>query len=544
MFMALMAIAMVGCEYDDSGILSEIESLKNRVQALEQLCAQSNTNIASLQALVEALQQRDYVKSVAPIAEGDKIIGYTITFAKGDPITIYHGKDGQDGQTPVVGVAKDEDGVYYWTLDGEWLTDDEGNNIPAIGGTPELKIKNDYWYVSYDGGDTWTKLGKATGETGATGATGAKGDSFFKSVTEYPDYVEIILLDDTQIILPRDTAFEDELAFMSDMANGGTVKLTKDITLSQTTVIGTGTSVVLDLNGHDLTAGSGTIENNGTLTIKGEYGKVSGSITRSANVAIVNKGTLIIQGGGYSFDPSEYITSDYKTVISGSYWYVIPATASALLYDSEVNAKVNGENLQTAIENASTSGKTLFVAEGYYEWDEDYDSRYPNKAFALIGLGDVEINNTVKYGMVLQSDIKDTHKVTIKNITLKGKQLGLYAKGWVTVDLYDVNCACTNGNTAILASSSDKIGNEFVPDVTTTINAYNVILEDGDEVHLEARPCYVASDVDGYKSNKTYVYFNYNGGNITDAICKPHTPDRTTGDNLFVNGTALPAYSN
>jgi hypothetical protein len=25
---------------------------------------------------------------------------------------------------PIIGVKKDTDGIYYWTLDGEWLTDE------------------------------------------------------------------------------------------------------------------------------------------------------------------------------------------------------------------------------------------------------------------------------------------------------------------------------------------------------------------------------------------------------------------------------------
>ena len=376
MFMALMAIAMVSCEYDDSGILSEIESLKNRVQALEQLCAQSNTNIASLQALVEALQQRDYVKSVAPIAEGDKIIGYTITFAKGDPITIYHGKDGQDGQTPVVGVAKDEDGIYYWTLDGEWLTDDEGNNIPAIGGTPELKIKNDYWYVSYDGGDTWTKLGKATGETGATGATGAKGDSFFKSVKIYDDYVELILSNDSSIILPRDTAFEAEVEIIAAAANGGTVKLNQNVTVSKAIAIATGKSVVIDLNGYDLAAGTGTILNNGTLTIEG-YGRVYGSVTRSANVAIVNKGKLILKGGAYQSEPvADDIATGYKAVKNGDWYYVVPENVDAVV--------INDADLNVALGN--TAVDTIYMLDNTFTF-EFANVNSSKRTLTVIGVG-------------------------------------------------------------------------------------------------------------------------------------------------------------
>ena len=38
---------------------------------------------------------------------------------------------------------KDTDGIYYWTIDGEWLLDSKGNKIQANGYngiTPRLKI--------------------------------------------------------------------------------------------------------------------------------------------------------------------------------------------------------------------------------------------------------------------------------------------------------------------------------------------------------------------------------------------------------------------
>ena len=87
-----------------------------------------NTDISSLQTLVEAIQGYDYVTGVTPVTQDGKEIGYTITFTKRSaPITIYHGadgqdgapgEDGQDGYTPQIGVKQDTDGVYYWTLDG------------------------------------------------------------------------------------------------------------------------------------------------------------------------------------------------------------------------------------------------------------------------------------------------------------------------------------------------------------------------------------------------------------------------------------------
>ena len=246
---ATLLFASCSDEYDDSALTGRMDNLENRVAKLEELCKQMNTNISSLQTIVTALQKNDYVTSVTPIMQNGKEIGYTISFSKSDPITIYHGKDGQDGtngsdgkpgtdgqdgHTPVIGVKQDTDGSYYWTLDGAWLTDDSGNKIKAEGTdgkdgtdgsdgedgtdgangkdgiTPKFKIENDYWYISYDNESTWTQLGKATGEDGKDGEDGISGDSMFTDV-DYEtdtDYVIFTLSNGTQIKLPTWSAFE------------------------------------------------------------------------------------------------------------------------------------------------------------------------------------------------------------------------------------------------------------------------------------------------------------------------------------------------
>ena len=219
-------LAFTSCQFDDSDIWSKfgeveasIRDHEQRISALEELCKQINTNIEALQALVDALEKRDYITNISPIRENGVVIGYTISFAYGDTITIYHGQDGKDGAngadgkdgyTPQIGVMKDTDGIYYWTLDGEWLLDGKGNKIQANGVngtdgtngtdgiTPQLKIENDYWYVSYDNGATWVQLGKATGEDGKNGQ-----DSIIIGVEESETEVVFTLSDNTTITIPK-----------------------------------------------------------------------------------------------------------------------------------------------------------------------------------------------------------------------------------------------------------------------------------------------------------------------------------------------------
>ncbi len=232
-FVVATLLLIVGCskEYDDSALVGRVDDLENRVQRLEQLCQQMNTNISSLQTIVTALQKNDYVTGVMPITENGKTIGYTITFAKAQSITIYHGKD--SNHIPIIGVKQDTDGIYYWTLDGEWLLDDAGKKIKAQaldgkdgvdgedgtdgengqdgtdGITPQLKIENGYWYVSYDNGASWTQLGKATGEDGKDGT---EGKSFFQDITQDENNVYFTLADGTVITVPKGLALGVEFA--------------------------------------------------------------------------------------------------------------------------------------------------------------------------------------------------------------------------------------------------------------------------------------------------------------------------------------------
>ena len=258
---AVSVLSGCGEDYDDSALTGRVDDLENRVSKLEELCKQMNTNISSLQALVNALQDNDYITGVTPITKDGETIGYTISFAKSAPITIYHGEDGKDGQdgkpgedgndgsTPIIGVKQDTDGVYYWTLNGDWLTDDSGDRIQAEGRdgtdgkpgedgndgqdgkpgedgndgqdgqdgkpgedgkdgiTPQLKIEDGYWYVSYNDGASWTQLGKATGDKGEPGEPGQAG-GIFKDVEETDDSVIFTLNDDSTITIPKATASE------------------------------------------------------------------------------------------------------------------------------------------------------------------------------------------------------------------------------------------------------------------------------------------------------------------------------------------------
>ena len=226
----MFGLSSCGDDYDDSELRSDIENLEGRITALEEWQKSVNTDIRSLQSLVAALEDKDYVTAVTPLEDGT---GYVISFLKSGNVTIKYGErgeqgeKGEDGTTPVISVKQDSDGKHYWTVNGEWLLDN-GNKMPVTGEkgdkgdkgdkgadaiAPQVRINTDtnLWEISTDGGKTWTSTGvKATGDKGNTGAQGPQGDAIFAKdgidYTSDPDNVIFTLADGTKVTLPRTSA--------------------------------------------------------------------------------------------------------------------------------------------------------------------------------------------------------------------------------------------------------------------------------------------------------------------------------------------------
>ena len=75
---------------------NRVKDNTDRIEALETLCSQMNSNISALKVLVDALQGQDWVKNVTPVTDGaGNVIGYTLEFSKSGTVVIYNGKDGR-----------------------------------------------------------------------------------------------------------------------------------------------------------------------------------------------------------------------------------------------------------------------------------------------------------------------------------------------------------------------------------------------------------------------------------------------------------------
>ncbi|MBE6236299.1 MAG: hypothetical protein E7112_08720 [Bacteroidales bacterium] len=220
-YIIISLLTLLSCStFDHTEILEQLRDHEERIQELEALCIKLNSNIEAMQTLLAALEDNDYITDITRITEGGIEIGYAVTFARYGTISIFHGTNGEDGAAPKVSIRKAADGEYYWTSDGEWLTDEDGSMIPATVSedadgeyiTPEFRVAEGRWYVSYDNGNTWRP------------ADAVGGDIFIDAAYD-SEFLYVILADGTELKLPRsmDNREVDLFIFMgqSNMAGCG-----------------------------------------------------------------------------------------------------------------------------------------------------------------------------------------------------------------------------------------------------------------------------------------------------------------------------------
>ena len=235
-YLLLILVACIGiissCKYDDGELWGSVDDLANRVSALETLTQQMNGDVSAIQTIITAVENQDAISEVEKLTDG-----YILHFTNGKTATIKNGIDGADGENgkdgvdaPAIGVSQ-VDGVYYWTLtaDGmtEWLTDETGSKLPvsapaAEGGdgtdgadgasgkdgrTPTLKIdEKGFWMVSYDGTNFDYIKDQNEERISALSQNGTNGVAKFSEVIvdEKEEKLTIVMNDDnkTTYILP------------------------------------------------------------------------------------------------------------------------------------------------------------------------------------------------------------------------------------------------------------------------------------------------------------------------------------------------------
>ena len=86
---ATFLFASCSDEYDDSKLWQNVNDLKDRIAKLERNRTNDEFEIGSIQSIVDAVNERDYIVKIEELADKS---GYSITFAKGIPSPSNTGK--------------------------------------------------------------------------------------------------------------------------------------------------------------------------------------------------------------------------------------------------------------------------------------------------------------------------------------------------------------------------------------------------------------------------------------------------------------------
>lgn len=253
----LLALAMMfaGCQkYDDSVLSGRVDDLEGRVSELEKLVADLNSNVQTLSASVKALENEDRIVSITPLSDGS---GYEIVFSKMGKMVI------KNGEKPSISVEQGEDGVWYWTVDGESLLAD-GNKIPATI-APEFKIENGQLWFRLNGGE-WTVIPGA--ETGI---------GLVQDVRETEEDVTLVLSDGREITIPKVQSFALKIEAPYSGVDAG-----EYISISYTVTAGDEETTVTAICDEGFTADVRGDSQSGTINITAPY-----QVPASASVLIV-----------------------------------------------------------------------------------------------------------------------------------------------------------------------------------------------------------------------------------------------------------------
>ena len=432
---AVLVICMSGCsKYDDSDLWNSVNDLDKRVKTLEELCKQMNSNITSIQTIINAGKDGDYITSITPLTEGGKEIGYTITFSKSPSITIYHG---QDGATPNISVRKDSDGYFYWTINGEWLLDNEGNKVYAQGVagadgiTPKFKVENGEWYISLDNGNAWSYLGSAEQNSGKP---------MFNNIdTSNPDYVIFTLADGTEIKLAR----HDELSISFDSEDLIAMQPNSTYSIKYTISGANGNLKVEVLSSGNVRAKiSDNTSATGTIVVKtgetvDEYDKViilatDGKTTTMRSLSFeeaclrVTSGTsYFIEAQGGALGITIETNTEYSLSIpdeAKDWMSIIPSRAMRQETISLCIAENEGSSRSATLELLGIDGKPLGniqIIQGgktFTSIPSDMRVAFPDENFRqyILNLFDVD-----KDGLISQSEADNVRRINFGNVLNK-----------------------------------------------------------------------------------------------------------------------------
>lgn len=481
-----LSFGMGGCMKEDiDEIREELQKQDERLAALEQWQKSVNTDILSLQDLIEALESKNFITSVTPVMDGTEEVGYTIAFQTGNPITIKHGKDGQNGDpgaTPQIGVAKDDtnptDENYYWTVkigDGEPAFILDGNNkIPVTGGpgaaghTPVLSVADNNGVLCWQVDGNW--LLDASQQP--VPATGEQGDAIFQKdgidYTSDPSCVTFTLANGQTITVPLASTL---LNIVADADAANTFTVTSSLfgvvdnvvsirvesenadgtTILTRAAVDTRWTVNSEINGDVLTITAKpakTVKPNETALLKVSVNDQSGRILANGQIVFTNMMSAAV---ATKEDLKTAFESEAITCIQLQEDLKLDQTL-AISSDKEID--LNGQTL-----SGPKGGKTILnVNEGTVTFSNGkLDIANPGMIGGVLTSADISVGvDKSKTEDGKTDEVVSTATVIFDNVELNASVIVNYGstvkinESVITNELY---CVCTNANAAQASTS-------------------------------------------------------------------------------------------
>lgn len=296
------ALLFVACEkYDDSQLSGRVDGLETRVDKLEKLVADLNTNVASMTKLVKAFQEESRIERIEQIEGGYKIV---LADGKGE-MTI------KNGEKPVIGVEIDgSTGVCYWTVDGKRMLVD-GKEVPATM-TPEIKVEGGSFWFRVNGGE-WAKV-----------AGSDSGVGLIKNVVESEESVTFVLSEGGEIVIPKVQTFRLNI----ETAESG-IMPNYSVSIPYTITAGDAATKVVAFIGDGLTA-----------KVFGD--SQTGSITVTAQETVPEKTDMVVMAvNGKGVQSSKVITIEQGVFKAAKDTYTIGAQGGEIDVVVETNVSFN-----------------------------------------------------------------------------------------------------------------------------------------------------------------------------------------------------------
>lgn len=139
---AVLAMTASCDKYDDSALWNEIDNAYNELTTVKPLVEAVSQQVEMVSAVISS----GAITNITTAEDG----GYVVSYKGADNIehSVTIASKNEVTTAPIIG-TKTEEGVLYWTINGEFLKDLDGAKVAVAGRVPSFDVNSDgYWTIN------------------------------------------------------------------------------------------------------------------------------------------------------------------------------------------------------------------------------------------------------------------------------------------------------------------------------------------------------------------------------------------------------------